>query len=164
MTQTVQPFSAYTKRILLLLQDDTDIKAEIKEWRRGELGIGIQKNIHASNYPLAYITTAPKPEVERLDRGTATSPSDVPLQERIFDLWVVLVVQADTAEAAQDKIYDLAHKVRRVLESHTQLRKPDETDPLCLRADVEMAPRLEATMGTPIEGMTIRMRIHTAAE
>lgn len=161
---TVMPFSVYTKRLLAVLQANATLHEDVKVWRRGELGTGARKDVHASAYPLIYVTTAPKPEVDRMMRGAAPDTSSVPLQERTYDLWAVVVVQGESAEAAQDKLYSMVHAVRRIMETNIQLRDPATNgDPLSLIAEVEISPRLGPNIGTPVESATVRMRISVAA-
>ena len=137
------------QKILHILQNDYDLRSQIKEFRFGEQG----SELTANNYPLCYVTLATNPEVSRDDITSSLAVDELPTQIREYEFWVIIIVgNLSTPEKTQKKLYDITDLVQSILSKNVKL------DGLCRTLKLYTQRRLESRKGTLLEAMTIRVR------
>ena len=161
------------QRILDILRDDTELKGLIAEWRFGEL----PEEYNANSYPACYVTTSQRPELSRRKLGPSPALGKMPPQEIITEYWIVLVSSKATPADVQSEVYELTHKVTKILADNMQFRrarrlaKPDEEgdpdeqiDPKCASIEIDSIRRLTSQRGQMVDGMTVIIHAKTYRE
>ena len=146
------------RRILDILKGDAGVSASVKAFRYGELGSGEDSVLNSNEYPLVFVTAAISPEVSRRAVGPAESDRQVPPQERIYEIWAIIVTQGGTPEAAQKSLHGIVDDAESAIERNYQLRNADGDDPLCQHSEVHRQGRYLPAIGTMREAITLRIR------
>ena len=153
------PWSTYLKRILLILQKDSVLGADVKEFRYGDLGTGPERQIQIRESPCIYVTTPARTEVSIKAIAPAHDVDSTPGEEHIYEFFAILVVREGTPEKAQDELYRISARMKHVLRRNKRLKHPvDDDDPLCATLTVTEQGRFPPGMGSFTESATVRVR------
>lgn len=139
--------------MLEILEADAAVAARVSGFRLGDLG----EHMAASQLPLVYVTLPGNPEVSRRALYPA-GPRTLAVEQRITELWAVVLASGATPGEAQTNLYEITGLVSEALGRNVQLRDAAGEDPLCMTATVEMQRRYERNRGATAEGMTVRFR------
>ena len=145
----------YVERIYNIIKNADGVKKIISELRIGDQG---NTKLSANSYPLVYVTTAINPEVSRNTIVSARDVDHLPGEKRVYELWVVIVVNGPTPQDVQSSLYDITEWIISIFEKNIQLKDEDGKNPLCASSKIMKQGRLERQRGKMVEAMTIRIR------
>ena len=153
------PWGTYLRRILLILETDETLKADVKEFRYGDLGSGPERQLHIRESPCIYVTTPARVEVAIETAAPAKDVDTEPGEKHTYEFFAVLVVREGEPQKAQDELYRLTARMKWVLRRNKRLKHPvDNDDPLCSTITVTEQGRFPPGMGAFTESATVRVR------
>lgn len=148
-------YNLLLERTLKLLQGHRGLSQEVNEWRVGDL----PETTLATDYPAVYVAMSRRPQAGRTMIGAAGTPDQSPAQHIVTEMYVVCLATGADAAEAQLALYKIVAMVKSVLLTNNRLAD-DGSDPLCGMLEITEVPRVGANVGTPLEGMTVMVRVH----